>query len=196
MLLLMYIGFLVLFFVMMIVNFVGNMLVILVVLRNRFMKIFINYLLVNLVSVDMVVVIFIGIQFIVILIFIYFQGIIGFVLCKIIIGGILGWVGVVVFVFFLVVIVIECYWVVLYFYSQKIKFIKIKIIIFVMLFWIVFIIWVILGFWVIIYIKEINGCVYSFLKFIYVKLYIVGWFVVVGVIFISIMGVLYFRVVY
>lgn len=60
----MYTGFSALFSTMMIVNLVGNTLVILVVLRNRSMKTPTNYLLVNLASADMVVAIFIGIQFI------------------------------------------------------------------------------------------------------------------------------------
>lgn len=35
-------------------------------------------------------------------------------------------------------------------------------------------------------------CGYNWFKVIYVKIYIVGWFFVVGIIFIGIMGLLYY----
>lgn len=192
----MYTGFSVLFSTMMIVNLVGNTLVILVVLRNRSMKTPTNYLLVNLASADMVVAIFIGIQFIATPTFTHPQGTIGSALCKIITGGTPGWVGAVASVFSLVAIAIERYWAVLHPHSQKIKLTKTKIIILAMLSWIVSIIWAIPGFWATTYIKEINGCAHSFSKPIYAKLYTVGWSVVAGVIPISIMGALYSRVVH
>lgn len=192
----MYTGFSVLFSTMMIVNLVGNTLVILVVLRNRSMKTPTNYLLVNLASADMVVAIFIGIQFIATPTFTHPQGTLGSALCKIITGGTPGWVGAVASVFSLVAIAIERYWAVLHPHSQKIKLTKTKIIILAMLSWIVSIIWAIPGFWATTYIKEINGCAHSFSKPIYAKLYTVGWSVVAGVIPISIMGALYSRVVH
>ena len=192
----MYTGFSVLFSAMMIVNLVGNTLVILVVLRNRSMKTPTNYLLVNLASADMVVAIFIGIQFIATPTFTHPQGTVGSALCKIITGGAPGWVGAVASVFSLVAIAIERYWAVLHPHSQKIKLTKTKIIILAMLSWIVSIIWATPGFWATTYIKEINGCAHSFSKPIYAKLYTVGWSVVAGVIPISIMGALYSRVVH
>lgn len=192
----MYTGFSVLFSAMMIVNLVGNTLVILVVLRSRSMKTPTNYLLVNLASADMVVAIFIGIQFIATPTFTHPQGTVGSALCKIITGGAPGWVGAVASVFSLVAIAIERYWAVLHPHSQKIKLTKTKIIILAMLSWIVSIIWATPGFWATTYIKEINGCALSFSKPIYAKLYTVGWSVVAGVIPISIMGALYSRVVH
>ena len=192
----MYTGFLVLFSTMMIVNLIGNTLVILVVLRNRSMKTPTNYLLVNLASADMVVAIFIGIQFIATPTFTHPQGNVGSALCKIITGGTPGWVGAVASVFSLVAIAIERYWAVLHPHSQKIKLTKTKIILLAMLSWTVSIIWAIPGFWATTYIKEIKGCAHSFSKPIYAKLYTVGWSVVAGVIPISIMGALYSRVVY
>lgn len=192
----MYTGFSALFSTMMIVNLVGNTLVILVVLRNRSMKTPTNYLLVNLASADMVVSIFIGIQFIATPTFTHPQGTVGSALCKIITGGTPGWVGAVASVFSLVAIAIERYWAVLHPHSQKIKLTKTKIIILAMLSWIVSIIWAIPGFWATTYIKEINRCAHSFSKPIYAKLYTVGWSVMAGVIPISIMGALYSRVVH
>ena len=192
----MYIGFSVLFSIMVIFNLVGNTLVILVVMRNRSMKTPTNYLLVNLASADIVVAIFIGIQFIATPTFNHPQGTLGSVLCRTITAGTPGWVGAVASVFSLVAISIERYWAVLHPHSQKIKLTKTKIIILALLSWMVSIIWAIPGFWATTYIKEINGCAHSFSKPIYAQLYTVGWSVVAGVIPITIMGALYSRVVY
>lgn len=192
----MYIGFSMLFSIMVIFNLVGNTLVILVVMRNRSMKTPTNYLLVNLASADIVVAIFIGIQFIATPTFNHPQGTLGSVLCKTITAGTPGWVGAVASVFSLVAISIERYWAVLHPHSQKIKLTKTKIIILALLSWMVSIIWAIPGFWATTYIKEINGCAHSFSKPIYAQLYTVGWSVVAGVIPITIMGALYSRVVY
>lgn len=192
----MYIGFTVLFSIMIIFNLVGNTLVILVVLLNRSMKTPTNYLLVNLASADIVVAIFIGIQFIATPTFTHPQGNLGSVLCKIITGGTPGWIGAVASVFSLVAIAIERYWAVLHPHSQKIKLTKTKIRILALLSWIVSIIWAIPGFWATTYVDEIKGCSHSFSKPIYAKLYTVGWSVVAGVIPIGIMGALYSKVVY
>lgn len=56
--------------------------------------------------------------------FIFFDGIIGLVLCKVFIVGNVVWVGVVVGFIILVVIVFECYYIVRCFVSGKGKFIK------------------------------------------------------------------------
>ena len=191
-----YIGFSVLFSAMVICNLVGNTLVILVVLRNRSMKTPTNYLLVNLASADIVVALFIGIQFIVTPTFTHPQGALGSVLCKTLISGTPGWVGAVASVFSLVAIAIERYWAVLHPHSRKIKLTNAKIAILVFLSWILSIIWAIPGFWATTYIEEIQGCAHNFSKPIYAKLYTIGWSVVAGVIPISIMGALYFKVVY
>ena len=173
---------------MVICNLVGNTLVILVVTLNRSMKTPTNYLLVNLASADMVVAVFIGLQFIATPTFTHPQGTLGSVLCKMLTGGTPGWVGAVASVFSLVAIAIERYWAVLHPHSQKIKLTKTKIVILALLSWIVSIIWAIPGFWATTYIKEIKGCAHSFSKPIYAKLYTVGWSVVAGVIPITIMG--------
>ena len=191
-----YIGFSVLFSVMIALNLLGNTLVILVVLQNRSMKTPTNYLLVNLASADIVVAVFIGIQFIVTPTFTHPQGTPGSVLCKLLTGGTLGWVGAVASVFSLVAIAIERYWAVFYPHSQRVKLTKSNITILAALSWILSIIWAIPGFLATTYIKEIRGCGHSFSKVIYAKVYTVGWSVVAGVIPIGIMGALYFRVVY
>ena len=108
-----YIGFTILFALMVICILVGNTLVILVVTLNRSMKTPTNYLLVNLASADMVVAVFIGLQPIATPTVTHPQGTLGSVLCKMLTGGNPGWVGAVVSVFSLVAIVIKRYWTVL-----------------------------------------------------------------------------------
>lgn len=54
-----YIGFSVVFLIMVLMDFFGNIMVVLVVFLNKFMKIFMNWFMLNLVFVDMVVVVFV-----------------------------------------------------------------------------------------------------------------------------------------
>lgn len=77
-----------------------------------------NVLFLNLVLVDMMVVLFIVLCFILIYFFKYFDGLVGKVFCELLIGGNLVWYGGIIFVFMLVVIVFECYYVVMYFYGN------------------------------------------------------------------------------
>lgn len=58
---LMYISFVVVFVVMMIVGLFGNIFVIFVVLKNKLMKMFVNYMLFNFVVLDIFVGVFFGI---------------------------------------------------------------------------------------------------------------------------------------
>lgn len=74
--------------------------------------------------------------------------------CKFLIGGILGWVGVVCFIFNLVGFVIECYYVVIVFYCYWGKFISGRLRVFIFVSWMLVFIWVGFGFFIIIYIKE------------------------------------------
>lgn len=83
--------------------------------------------------------------------FVYLGGVIGDLLCKFVMGGVLGWIGVVIFVFFLVVIVIECYFVVMFFYSLRGKLILVKVLIFVVVSWLFVFLWVGVGFFIIVY---------------------------------------------
>lgn len=103
----MYLSFAAVFSAMVIVDLVGNTLVILVVLQNEFMKTPVNYLLVNLATADILVGVFFGIQFIIAPALIHPEDKTGDFLCKFVTGGILGWVGAVASVFSLVAIAIE-----------------------------------------------------------------------------------------
>lgn len=67
----------------------------------------------------MMVVFFIIFDYIVNWVFQYLLGVIGNYVCMFIIGGNFVWVGMVVFMFFLVVVVFECYVVVVYFFNER-----------------------------------------------------------------------------
>lgn len=57
--------------------------------------------------------------------------------------------------------------------------------------WVFVLLWVGVGFFIIVYDRDKKSCDINWLKEIYVNVYIVGWIVVVGVMFLSIMGFLY-----
>lgn len=86
-----------------------------------------NFLFLNLVIVDMIVVLFVVLCFFLSYFFVYLDGKIGIIFCKFLIGGNLIWIGGVVLVFIFVVIVFECYYVVMYFYGNKGKLIYVKL---------------------------------------------------------------------
>ena len=192
----MYISFAVIFSMMVVVDLVGNTLVILVVLQNESMKTPVNYLLVNLAVADIFVGVFFGIQFIVTPTLTHPAAGTGDLLCKLVTGGVPGWVGAVTSVFTLVAIAIERYYAVMFPHSQRGKLTKGKIVIFVIVSWLLSLLWAGVGFFITVYNKEIKGCAHSWSKEIYANLYTVGWAIVAGLIPLGIMGFLYSRVVH
>lgn len=192
----MYFNFATVFSTMVIVDLVGNTLVILVVLQNESMKTPVNYLLVNLAVADILVGVFFGIQFIITPVLTHPVNKAGDLLCKFVTGGVLGWVGAVASVFSLVAIAIERYYAVMFPHSQRGKLTKTKIAIFAIVSWVLALLWAGIGFFITIYNKDIKGCVHSWSKEIYANVYTVGWMVVAGVMPLGIMGLLYARVVY
>lgn len=191
----MYISFAVVFSMMVVVDLVGNTLVILVILQNESMKTPVNYLLVNLAVADILVGVFFGIQFIVTPTFTHPIGRTGDLLCKLVTGGVPGWVGAVTSVFTLVAIAIERYYAVMFPHSQR-KLTKMKIVIFAMVSWVLSLLWAGVGFFITVYNKEIKSCAHSWSKEIYANVYTVGWTVVAGVMPLGVMGFLYARVVH
>lgn len=192
----MYIAFAIFFSILIFINLVGNTLVILAVVLNKPMRSPINYLLINLATADMVVAMFIGIPFIVTPTLNHPEGKMGDVLCKLLTGGNIGWVGALASVFTLVAVAIERYGAVLYPHSQKGKLTKPKLVILVVLCWSLSALWAVPGFIAVTYIPAIKGCAHSWSKPIYAHSYTVGWSVVAGVIPIGILGALYSRMVY
>ena len=80
-----------------------------------------NYLLVNLALADIMVALFIAPQFIFIQTFKHPHGMLGTVLCKLLTGGNLMWIGASASAFTLVVIAFERYYAVMYPYGNKWK---------------------------------------------------------------------------
>jgi len=192
----MYLSFAAVFSVMVIVDLVGNTMVILVVLLNESMKTPVNYLLVNLAVADILVGVFFVIQSIITPALTHPENKTGDFLCKFVTGGILGWVGAVASVFSLVAIAIERYYAVMFPHSQRGKLTKTKITIFAIVSWVLALLWAGVGFFTTVYSKDKKSCDLSWSKEIYANVYTVGWTLVAGVMPLGIMGFLYARVVH
>jgi len=95
------------FVIMAIMDLVGNTLVVLVIRLNKSMRTPMNMLLLNLAVADMVVAVFVTIQFVIGPTFEHPSGTTGLLLCKFITGGPMSWSAAAVSVFTLVVISIE-----------------------------------------------------------------------------------------
>ena len=95
------------FVIMAIMDLVGNTLVILVIRLNKSMRTPMNTLLLNLAVADMVVAVFVTVQFVIGPTFEHPSGTTGLLLCKLITGGPMSWSAAAVSVFTLVVISIE-----------------------------------------------------------------------------------------
>lgn len=142
----MYMAFSIVFSLMAVLDIIGNTFVILVILRNQSMKTPVNYLLVNLAVADILVGIFFGIQFIITPTLNHPEGRTGDLLCKLITGGVPGWVGAVTSVFSLIAIAIERYFAVMCPHSQRGKLTKTKIVFFVAVSWFLALLWAGVGF--------------------------------------------------
>lgn len=153
-----YIGFVMVFLFLILVDFIGNIFVIIVIINNKNMKIVMNYVLVNLVIVDILVVIFMGIKFVIVFIFVYLEGKIGWFFCKFVIGGIIVWMVVVVLIYSLVVIVVEVYYVVYYFFKRCFGRVK-NLYCIVIFIWVVVLFWGFLLYFLVIYVDMISICV-------------------------------------
>ena len=95
------------FFIMVLMDLAGNTLVILVIRLNKSMRTPMNMLLLNLAVADMVVAVFVAIQFVIGPTFEHPSGTTGLLLCKLITGGPMSSSATAVSVFTLVVISIE-----------------------------------------------------------------------------------------
>ena len=102
-----YIGLSVAFSVMVLMNFIGNSMVILVVLLNKSMRTPMNRLILNLALADMVVALFMAIQFVIGPTYQHPSGITGSLMCKFVTGGTMAWTAGAVSVFNLVAISVE-----------------------------------------------------------------------------------------
>lgn len=146
--------------------------------------------------VDIMVVVFVILRYVFSLFFVYFFGFVGDFLCCFIIGGNFMWIGGVVFVFIFVVIVFECCYVVVRFYLFIKKLIMVKLWGLVILFWVFVLLFNLLLFFIMFYDSEINFCIENWLNFLFLKLYGIVWFCVVGVLLVIFMVIVYLKIVY
>ena len=102
-----YIGLSVAFSIMVLMDLFGNTLVVLVVLLNKSMRTPMNRLMLNLALADMVVALFVAIQFVIGPKYQHPSGTTGSFLCKFITGGFMTWTAAMVSICYLVVISVE-----------------------------------------------------------------------------------------
>ena len=102
-----YLGLIIAFSFMVLMDLAGNSMVILVVLLNKSMRTPVNWLMVNLAIADMVVAVFVAIQFVIGPMYEHPSGTAGSLLCKFITGGTLAWTAALVSVCNLVAISVE-----------------------------------------------------------------------------------------
>ncbi|XP_078367672.1 pyroglutamylated RF-amide peptide receptor-like [Oculina patagonica] len=100
--------------ILIVIDIVGNCLVCAIIKKNRDMRTPMNYLLVNLAIADIVYAAFIGPEVILKFASIHPEGMTGTVLCKLLTGGTVAWIGAASSVVTLVAIAIERYYAVVY----------------------------------------------------------------------------------
>ena len=178
------------------VNLIGNFLVCLVVIRNRSMRKPMNYLLVSLACADMMVAIFFAPHYMFLYTYKHPKGLTGDVLCKLLTEGNLMWIGGVVSVLLLIAIAFERYFAVLYPHIQKRRISKTKLKLIIPACWLFSLMWNFPMFLVVRYSDELDYCYEEWPLQWYMKAYSLGWFIVIGILPLSIMTGLYGRVVY
>lgn len=102
-----YVGLSIAFSIMVLMDLIGNSMVILVVLLNKSMRTPMNRLMLNLALADMVVAVFVAIQFVIGPTYEHPIGTTGSLLCKFITGGTFAWTAALVSVCNLVAISVE-----------------------------------------------------------------------------------------
>ncbi|PFX29525.1 Substance-K receptor [Stylophora pistillata] len=162
-----------------VVGIIGNSLVCVVMMKYRDMRVPINYLLVNLAAADIMFATFITPQYVLSHAFSHPSGMTGTLLCKLLTGGNFAWVGAASSVFTLVNIAIERYGVFLIPGS-----------------WVFSLIVNFPVFLVVDIDDKIGACVRIWPKKWMPQAYNVAWFVVMAIIPLTVMVVLYSRVVY
>ncbi|XP_022805054.1 neuropeptide FF receptor 2-like [Stylophora pistillata] len=174
----------------------GNSLVCAVILKNKDMRTPVNYLLLNLAVADMTVATFFIPQYIFIHAFTHPDGVIGDVFCRLLTGGNLAWVGGACSVFTLVAIAIERFYAVMYLHGNKGKLTTKKIKVLIPCSWIFGVIMNTPEFLVKNFEKQQDFCTQFWPAEWMGKAFAITWWLVLGVSPVSIMLVLYSRVVY
>ncbi|XP_031573310.1 tachykinin-like peptides receptor 86C [Actinia tenebrosa] len=179
-------------------DFIGNILVILVILTNRSMKTPINYLLINLAIADIMVGLFMAPRFIFSQFFNHPDGIGGKVMCSLLTGANIAWLALVASSASLVAISLERYFAIVRPLSTKYRLTKTKVKRTSTLCWVFGLVINLPLFFIRVYDKKDKLCVESWPKdkqWLAIA-YSAVWFIAVGVVPIAVMVVVYSRVVY
>ncbi|XP_067044165.1 allatostatin-A receptor-like [Acropora muricata] len=189
------IGITAMFSILVTANLLGNMMVCLVITIYQEMRTPMNYLLINLAVADIMVALFVAPRFLLSHSFTHPAGATGTLLCKLLTGGNLTWIGGAASVFTLVAIAFERYYAVMHPYriSGKLTYGKLKVL--VPTIWIASGILNIPLFLTIYFDKAVNFCMEYWPNDWLPKAYSSTWFFSAGVIPILLMSVLYSRVV-
>ncbi|XP_031573637.1 QRFP-like peptide receptor [Actinia tenebrosa] len=179
-------------------NVIGNILVILIILTNKSMKSPMNYLLVNLAVADMMVGIFIAPKYVFISFFTHSEGVAGKILCTVLTGGLFAWVGAVASSFTLVSVACERYFAIVHPYSIQLKLNMKRLKLIVIFCWPYALLLTFPSFFTLEFSKDLQLCMeqWSMQPLWVATTYSTLWLIFVGVIPISIMFVLYSRVIY
>ncbi|XP_068669948.1 neuropeptide Y receptor type 6-like isoform X1 [Montipora foliosa] len=182
--------------VLTIVNIVGNSLVCVVIMKYKLMRTSINCLLMNLAIADMVVAIFFVPRHILVHTFSHPDGVTGTSVCKLLTGGNLAWVGGTASIVTLVVIAIERYFTVVYPLGNRSNLTNGKLKVIIPSSWIFGAIFMVPTFLVKDFDKERGLCVPMWPKDWTGIAYSLSWLLVLAVFPVSLMMVLYCRVIY
>lgn len=178
---------------MIIIDLVGNTLVILVITCNKTMKTAINYVLVNLAIADILVAVFMGIKFVIGPTFAHPGGITGRYLCTFITGGTTAWTAAVASIYSLVAIAIEAYRAAFRpFHGRVVSARSLRKTFFFV--WLIALLWGLPLYISVTYVDDVKTCAEQWPHSILPKIYSFGWILVAGVIPIAVMSVLYCKV--
>ena len=175
-------------------DLVGNMLVILVITCNKNMRTTMNYVLVNLALADILVAIFMGIKFVAGPTFVHPDGLTGRYLCTFITGGTTAWTAAVASIYSLVAIAVEAYYATFHPFKRRIVSGG-NLCRNIFLIWLIAVLWGLPLYLSVTYVDELKTCAEQWSRFVLPKIYSFGWIIVAGVIPITGMSVLYFKVV-
>lgn len=182
--------------ILVIANIVGNTLVCVIIMKNKEMRISINYLLVNLAVADITFAVFLTPKFILSQTFTHPDGAAGKALCRFLTGGTLGWLGGVSSAFTLVVIAVERYFVVMYPLGNKGRLTNRKLKVIIPGSWIFSLIITFPGFLVTNFDKKLESCGETFPGKWMAEAYSLTWILATTALPLALMVGLYSMVVY
>ncbi|XP_048585669.1 QRFP-like peptide receptor [Nematostella vectensis] len=181
---------------LMLTDLIGNTLVVIVVLRSRSLRTPMNFLLVNLAIADMMVAIFMSPRHIFLPAFTHPEGYTGDIVCKLLTGGNLMWVGGAASSFCLVAVAIERYYAILYPHLDKGRVTRSRLKVIILVCWLYAFVVDIPPFLVIFYNHDRRFCTEYWPNISLARAYTIMMFNLDFALPVVLMGALYSRVVY